>query len=137
MKSPSEVDAAADLKQKLLTEFSDVFKEDLDKDDVIDGVLHAELNDKVIKPTHIMTPAPIPVHLRQAADNELKHCLDAGVLEECNHATEWVSRGMFVPKAVKPGERLRSMLVSDLRGINKNLKKSLYPNEGSQALLKR
>ena len=137
MKSPSEVDAAADLKQKLLTEFSDVFKEDLDKDDVIDGVLHAELNDKVIKPTHIMTPAPIPVHLRQVADKELKRCLDAGVLEECNRATEWVSRGMFVPKAVKPGERLRSMLVSDLRGINKNLKKSLYPNEGSQALLKR
>ena len=35
-----------------------------------------------------MTPAPIPVHLRQAAEKELKRYLDAGVLEECNHATE-------------------------------------------------
>ena len=62
------MDAAADLKQKLLSEFSDVFKEDLDKDDVMDGVMHAELNDKIIDPTHIRTPAPIPVHLRQEAD---------------------------------------------------------------------
>ena len=41
-----------------------------------------------------------------------------------------------MPKAVKPGERLRARLVSDLRGINKKFKRSFYPNEGSQALLK-
>ena len=58
------------------------------------------------------------------------------MLEECNHATDWVSRGMFVPKGVESGEKLHARLVSNLRGINKKLKGSLYPKEGSKALLK-
>ena len=125
------------LRLKLLEDYSDVFKEDLEPSDVMKGEIKAELNDLDITPTHISTPASVPVHLRKAADKELARCLKAGVLEPCNHWTPWVSRGMFVPKATKEGEELRVRLVSDLKGLNKKLKHSLYPNESSQALLKR
>ena len=44
---------------------------------------------------------------------------------------------MFVPKHTKEGEEIKVRLVSDHKGLNKKLKRSLYPNESSQSLLKR
>ena len=51
--------------------YSDVFKEDLEPEDVMAGEVKVELNDAEVKPTHIQTPAAILVHLRRAADKEL------------------------------------------------------------------
>ena len=87
----------------------------------MEGEMKAELNDSDVTPTHISTPAYVPVHLRKAADKELARCLKAGTLEPCNHYTEWVSCGMFVPKHTKEGEEIKARLVSDLKGLNKKL----------------
>merc|ERR1711951_275953 len=124
------------IKKKLLEEFKDVFKEELSPSDRINGIQRIEIDDSNIKPLHWTTPKEIPCHLRKAADKELKRCLKAGQIEPCTHWTKWLSRGMFVGKAVKEGEEVRARLVSDFRVLNKALKRPNYPIEGSSQLIK-
>ena len=126
-----------DMKEKLLSKYSSVFKEDLGPSDTMKGVVRVELQDNDVKPLHFTTPAPIPVHLHRAADRELARCLAAGTLEERQHYTPWVSRGLFVAKPQKPGQPLKARLVSDFRIVNKKLKRPNWPLEGSSSLLKR
>ena len=84
----------ASMRKNLLKELSDVFKEDLCKDDFItEKEIKIEVKDDAdIKPLNVMTPTSIPVHLLKAADLELKKCLAAGVLEPVEHSTQWCSR---------------------------------------------
>ena len=109
----------------MMKEYNDVFKEDLGPEDVMKGEFKAELNNLDVTPTHISTPAYVPVHLRKAADKELARRLNAGTLESCNHYTEWVSCGMFVPRHTKEGEEIKVRLVSDLKGLKKAQNKPL------------
>ena len=127
VRKDSEDSELSKLKSKLRKEYNDVFKEDLGPEDVMKGELKAELNDSEVTPTHISTPAYVPVHLRKAADKELARCLNAGVLEPCNHYTDWVSRGMFVPKHTKEGEEIKVRLVSDLKDLNKKAQEKPLP----------
>ena len=89
-----------------------------------------------VKPLHFNTPREIPCHLRKAADEELKRCLEAGQLEPCHHYTPWLSRGMFIGKPSKDGGKMKARLVSDFRQLNRSLKRPHYPLEGSSQLLK-
>ena len=88
------------LKTKLLENFKDVFKKKLSPLDRIKAKpLRVEINEEAnIKPTNCMSPADIPIHLRKAADKELKEALEAGFLDPCIHATKWCSRSFFVEK---------------------------------------
>ena len=126
------------LKSKLMQEFGDIFKEDLDKSDVIDcPKVSLDIDESLGQPHNVMTSAEIPIHLRQAADRELKRALKAGWLEPCNHPTEWCSRGLFVQKSTSPGEEIKVRIVADFCRLNQILKRPGYPMEGSQHLLKR
>ena len=89
-----------------------------------------------IKPSNAKTPAFVPLHLRTAANEELKNLIKSWVLEECHSQTEWCSRGIFVPKNSDDGN-LKCRLVADFKNINKILRRPGYPMEGRSALLKR
>ena len=103
--------------------FPDIFKEDLNEDDFILHEIQIEVKEDVdINPLNVMTPTTLPVHLRKAADLELKKCLAAGVLEPVEHSTSLCSRSFFVPKPSKPGDPLRCRLVSDFCILNQYLK---------------
>ena len=69
------------IRGSLLQQYCDVFKEDLSPSDRIDGVHRVEIDESGVKPLHFTTPKEVPIHLRKAADKELKRCLDAGQLE--------------------------------------------------------
>ena len=73
------------IRYSILKNYDDVFKEDLSPSDRIKGVQRIEINDSDAKPLHFNTPKEVPVHLRRAADKELKRCLEAGQLEPCHH----------------------------------------------------
>lgn len=83
-----------------------------------------------------MVPYPTPRHLQQVADKELKKLLKAGVLEPVEHPTNWCSRSFFVQKNTH-GKEVKALLVSDLRGVNKVLKRIGHPLDGSSHVLKR
>ena len=68
-----------------------------------------------IKPFVVRTPAEIPVHLRKAADAEIQSLLKAGVIKECHEKTDWVSRGLFIPKKSKEGDE--SVALRGLRPV--------------------
>ena len=119
--SVNQIGELEDMKEELLSKHDSVFKEDLGPLDSMKGVVRVELQDNDVKPLHFTTPAQIPAHLHRAADRELARCLAAGTLEECQHYTPWVSRGLFVTKPQKPGQPLKARLVSDFRMVNKNL----------------
>ena len=83
-----------------------------------------------------MIPFPTPCHLQNTADRELDKLLKAGVLEPVEHATDWCSRGFFVQKNTHC-EEVKTHLVSDLRRVNKVLKRIGPPLDGSSHILKR
>jgi hypothetical protein len=79
------------LKQQLRTEFSDVFKKDLDKNDRIKMkpvIVETIPNAKSIRPHNAYTPIKTPIHMQKAANVELSRIMQAGQLEECQHATK-------------------------------------------------
>jgi hypothetical protein len=126
------------MKNRLLKQYSDIFKEDLEKSDIVDcPKVELEIDESCEKPRNNLTAAEIPIHLRAAADKELKRALRAGWLEPCNHPTEWCSRGLFIQKSTNPGEEIKVRIVADFRSVNRILKRPGYPLEGSQHLLKR
>ena len=94
-------------------------------------------SDEKIKPVNCCVPVPIPLHLRKAADKELKALLDAGVLEKYHHWTPWLSKGLFVVK--KPDSERGEVicrLVADFFQVHQVLETPNYPNKGSRTLLK-
>ena len=89
-----------DLKTKLFPKYKDVFKKKLEPEYRIDAkLLKMEINENAnICPRNCMSPAEILLHLRKAADAELKDALEAGFIEPCTHAKAWWSRSFFVEK---------------------------------------
>ena len=51
----------------------------------------------VLEPENVKTPIPVPLHLRKAADAELRRAIKGGWLKPVHHATTWCATGMFVP----------------------------------------
>ena len=76
------------IKNDLLKDFEDVFKEELSPSDRTKGVQRIEIDESRVKPLHWTTPKEVPCHLRKAADKELKRCLQAGQIEPCHHYTK-------------------------------------------------
>ena len=65
---------AEKLRQKYLKKYSDVFTIKLKKGDIMKcaPVKIEKTNDRNIKPVNCRTPIPVQLHLRKAADQELK-----------------------------------------------------------------
>ena len=115
--------------QKHLTE---VQRTDLDKalqgfDILFDNKLglypHKKINIELFpdsKPYHVR-PYSVPMVHEEAFLKELKHLLDIGVLRKCG-PTEWACPTFIIPK--KDG---RIRWISDLRELNKCIKRRQYP----------
>ena len=95
------------MKQSWLTDFSDVFKEDLSQEDRINTEpVKATLipNHEEIELFHPKVANEVPAYVQQAAEKEIRRMLDGGLLEEVTGHSKHVSRGLFVTKNTKPGE---------------------------------
>merc|ERR1711954_87160 len=124
----------------LIVKFKNIFKNDLDKDDVVktNEPIKIEVREDLdITPVNITNTAEIPIHLRSAAERELERNIKSDVIEKVDHATEWSSRGFFMKKQGKPEDPISVRLVTDFRPVNKILRRPGYPNEGSTQLIKR
>ena len=127
-----------ELREKLLKEFSEVFKTELSKEDriKIDPVkVETVMNYKSFKPVNRMTPIETPLHLQPAAKKELQKMMNAGFLEECKAPTDYCSRAFFVAKP--NSDNLKARMVADFRSVNKILRRPGYPMEGSALILKK
>ena len=79
-----------DLKQRLLIKFKDMFKTDLGPEDIIsqEEPIRLDIDTECdIQPENVKTPISIPLHLRKAADEELRRAIKGGWLEPVHHAT--------------------------------------------------
>ena len=56
------------------------------------------LADGPIKPVKEMTCRQIPEDLERDAEEHIKELLEAQVIEECPHATDWCSPSAFIKK---------------------------------------
>ena len=88
------------LRQHILKEYHDVFKDRLDPTDRVNiDPVHLEAdNSRNIKPAQATKPYDIPFHLREPARKEFKEMLRSGVLTENTEATEWCSQSFPVQK---------------------------------------
>ena len=75
--------------------------------------------------------------MQNVANAELSRIMQAGQLEECQHATNWCGRRFFVTKPSSTPDSIKVRLVSDFRGVNKILRRPGYPMDGSSLILKR
>ena len=127
-----------DLKKQWIREFSDVFKEDLGKEDRIDiEPIKIDLvdNHQDIHVFHPTTAVDISPYMEAAARKELARMLNAGMIEEIQGYTKNLSHGFFVEK---PGrDEVKGRLVADFSGINRKLRRPEYPLEGSWGILRR
>ena len=95
--------------------------------ELFDGTLglykHAKVHlevDPTVPPVHARAYT-VPMKLQQAFIRELKHLVAIGVLRACG-PTEWASPTFIIPKK---DDRVR--WISDLRELNKALKRKIWP----------
>ena len=130
----------AKLRKRLLKDFRDVFKEELGQLDRLNvDPVKIELIDghEEVKPFNCMIPAETPRHLDSAARKELMKILAAGFLEEVYHPTDWCARSFYVQKPGPSDQDPKVRLVSDLRHVNKIIKRVGHPLDGSSHILRR
>ena len=114
--------------------FATTFKEKLSKSDRLSvPPVHLYQNETAdVKPVQNLKPFDVPWHLRAGFQQELKNCLDAGILEAATQPTPWASKAFAVPKKT-PGE---ARLVADFRVLNKSLKRPIWPTESCDQMLR-
>ena len=88
------------LRQHILKEFHDVFKDRLDPTDRVNiAPVHLEVDhSRNIKPVQATKPYDIPFHLRKPATKEFNEMLRSGVLTENKEASEWCSQSFPAQK---------------------------------------
>merc|ERR1712055_549773 len=139
-KEDMEEEECEALKQALMKDFSQVFKEDLTIEDRIKMEpvkIKLVENHKDIPVYHPKAANEIPAYLCAAADKELNRMIAGGLLEKVEEYSETVSRVFFVPKKTDPGEEVKVRLVADFRGVNLRLQRPEYPLDNSSSILKR
>ena len=93
--------------------FKHVFKDKPGKDDRV-SVPDVELE---VDPNRNFTPTDIPIFLRKAADEEFSNMVSAGILNNVEHATPWVSRAFPVQK--EGSNPLQVRWVRDFKEVNR------------------
>jgi len=118
------------------TEFSDVLSDSLAKacGRMKGDPVHLELlDDPSVKPCHVKTARQVNIHHRDAAKDLLDELLEAGVIQEVDIWTEWISPAFFVEK---PGTS-KVRLVTDYRQLNRCVKRPIHPFSPATDLIKR
>ena len=105
------------LRNKILEDFADVFRENLkDCPPIKNGKMIINVEPNAI-PFKVCTARPTPLHLREAGEKLIKKMLEAKIIRQlgANETSEWFSRGFFVPK----GDSGDVRLVNDMTALNK------------------
>ena len=85
------------------------------------------------RPNFCVRPYDTPYHLRDAYEKELNDCLTAGQLVAGGtETTAWSSKAFPVLKG--DGKSVR--IVSDLKDLNQNIERPVWPTESSNQLLR-
>ena len=116
-----EVAVYTHLRNKLLKQFPEVFKEDLTPDDR----LNIEPVKITLKPGHVnvpmynaRVPIPTPRYLERAADKELTRIMKSGALEPVTWPTQSACRAIFVQKLCSPDDDPAVRMVNNMKPIN-------------------
>ena len=96
--------------------------------------IHLDVNPHVV-PVH-SKPYSVPKVHEQIFKKELKHLVDIGVLSPIG-ATEWACPTFIIPKKVDSDGQQRVRWISDMRELNKALKRKVYPLPNIQDVLMR
>ena len=126
-----------DLRNQILKDHHDIFKEQLGPDDRVNiAPVHLEVDHtRNIKPVQAMKPFDIPFHLRKPATKEFNEMLKSGVLTENKEASEWCSQSFPVQKP--HSDPISCRWVTDFRNLNRALKRPVWGRESSSQLLRR
>ena len=90
-----------------------------------DEKIHLDIKDDAVP--HATRAYTVPQNHRAVFKAELDRLVRIGVLEEGSRS-EWMAGTFIVPKKLLPGETTpRVRWVSDFRGLNKALKRKMYP----------
>ena len=114
------------LRQHILKEYHDVFKDRLDQTNRVNiALVHLEVDkSRNINPVQATKAYDIPFHLREPATKEFREMLRSGVLTENKEATERCSQSF---PAQKPNSYpVKCRWVTDFRNLNKALKRVLH-----------
>ena len=109
----------------LLNEFHDVFeyRNDGALKTIKGPKMHIHLkNVEGIRPVKCLTARRIPVHLQDAAREEVQSLVRQGVITKMDEATEWVLPSMFIQKSNKT---LR--LVTNFKKLNQYVERPVHP----------
>ncbi len=122
------------LKNKLLREYSDIIRDDLDGSTIKGATMHINLKNNETRPLHINVPKATPVHHKKAADALIQKLLKEGVIERvpANEPSEWCSMGFFVPKPNSEDVRL----VTDFRRLNMEVKRAVKPFPSTRDIIR-
>ena len=133
--SQIEVEAQK-LKDKIVKKYKSCFTTKLKKGDVLKiPPIQLEIDEtKKIKPYMATTPYPIPIHMREAALEEWREMINAGVVEPMDRASSWCAKSFPV---VKPGSNpLKCRWVSSFVQLNKALKRPSYGVQNLHKMLR-
>ena len=114
-----------------MTEFEDVFRETLGREDrmAVDPAELVLINQDV-QPHYRGWAREIPAHYLEESKSMINDLLEGGIISEVTKPVDWCTQGFFVPK---PGTK-KLRLVTDYREINKNLKRPEWPFMPSEAV---
>ena len=125
------------LRKKMIKQFSDVFKENLNPEDCLDiepVKIQLVPDHKSFTPYNSRVPTNTPCYLESTARKELQRILKSGALKEVHHATPWSSKAFFVRKPGSPDDDPSLRLVMY---VNQIIDRVGYPMDGSFHLLRR
>ena len=121
------------LRNKILEDFADVFRENLvDCPPIKNGKMVINVEPNAI-PFKVCTARPTPIHMREAGDKLIKKMLEAKIIRQLgpNETSEWCSRGFFVPK----GDSNEVRLVNDMTALNKYCIRAPKPFPSTKEIL--
>ena len=81
-----------------------------------------------------MTPIPIPLHLQEPTDHQVKNMLKAYILEGQHLLTTWCTHVFFLPKPGRPNE---AHMVIDFTQLKKIDSPPSYPFDIPSTILKK
>ena len=120
--------------ERILEDYSDVFTDslgDIGAKTLAGPPMKIHLKENINKlPKKFSTARTIPVHLRDAADEQIRNLLDAGVIVPVTVPTRFTSSGHWVPK---PGGGAR--LVTDYKDANEFVERPVHPFPSSMEII--
>ena len=123
-------------KEGLALEFPDVLDDNLTPEKRMHGPpLSIQFKEGPITPLHATNVRPVPIHLEGPGRVLVEELVQKGVLKRLdeNTATEWLSKGHFVPKPGRPDE---ARLVTDYVKLNSYIRRPVHPFPSADLVFK-